>query len=72
MIFNIFEADIVNMSSSGSNNNGTTSIDDLPISNQVDGNIKLHLQEKKPFSILEYPLEYIFSDKFFIIYGSSK
>ena len=46
MIFNIFEADIVNMSSSGSNNNGTTSIDDLPISNQVDGNIKLHLQEK--------------------------
>ena len=44
MIFNIFEADIVNMSNN--HNNGTTSIDDLPVSNQIDGNIKLHLQEK--------------------------
>jgi hypothetical protein len=45
MIFNIFEADIVNMSNNN-NNNGTTSIDDLPISNQIDGNIKLQLHEK--------------------------
>ena len=45
MIFNIFEADIVNMSNNN-NNNGTTSIDDLPVSNQIDGNIKLQLQEK--------------------------
>ena len=43
MIFNIFERDILNMSNS---NNGTTNIDDLPVSNQTDGNIKLHLQEK--------------------------
>lgn len=34
------------MTSSDSNNNGTTNIDDLPISNQTDGNIKLVLQEK--------------------------
>jgi len=44
MIFNIFETDIVNMSNN--HNNGTTSIDDLPISNQIDGNIKLQLHEK--------------------------
>lgn len=34
------------MTSSDSNNNGTTNINDLPISNQTDGNIKLVLQEK--------------------------
>jgi hypothetical protein len=57
MIFNIFDTVIVNMSNSGSNN-GTTNIDDLPVSNQVDvnanananmnanANIKLHVQEK--------------------------
>lgn len=36
-------------------NNGTTSIDDLPISNQIDGNVKLSVQEKNV--IIENPIK---------------